>query len=89
MKPPIIKSTWWNYSVGFAGVSKWLVRFLISDSLVALLLSLLFWGVASEISSHMPLVLHLVLEGLRIKFPLNFNSLWLEDPDYCSLVQTV
>jgi hypothetical protein len=63
-------------------------RFLVYDKLVSLGIKYHSWVCNDNISDHMPVILHMELGSDTVIYPFKFNVVWLEDPDFVSLVRT-
>jgi hypothetical protein len=88
LHPSVMTPTWWNGRSGSSGISKRLDRFLLAPNLLDSQRNFCSWVVASTISDHNPICLQVGGLSRIVASPFKFNSTWLEDPDFNSLVRS-
>jgi hypothetical protein len=87
--PVILAPTWRNGRLGSDSISKRLDRFLISDQLITTDDRIRTWVDSSFLSDHAPIYLHLDSSFHKIAHPFKFNSGWLLESEFNSIVSDV
>lgn len=89
LHPPELLPTWRNGRQGTAQISKRLDRFLVAETLLPPTVRSRAWIQNHFISDHTPICLQ-IGEGRDAKgYPFKFNSHWLKEPSFISLVKSV
>jgi hypothetical protein len=81
--------TWRNGRVGADYISKRLDRFLISEHLLSLEERYRTWVNLPFLSDHAPIILHLDATTHKTTYPYKFNSNWLLEAEFNSLVAEI
>ena len=87
VEPSKLKLTWRNKRVREDQVTKRIDKFVMSENFVERQVLIKQWiGTGGE-SDHFPIFLEVRKGNLKLIIPFKFNSTWLEDPDFNSLVR--
>jgi hypothetical protein len=87
VEPLKLLPTWRNGRGGQDYIAKRLDHFFISEDLALSGIRYRTWVCNSNISDHMPVILHLEQEIGKVCYPFKFNSVWLEEPEFVNLVR--
>ena len=85
--PSSLVPTWTSGRCGVGGVAKRLDRFVMAETLFESVFKYRSWAIATRVSNHKAICLHLVFDREKNHYPFKFNPIWLVDPDFCSLVR--
>jgi hypothetical protein len=88
LHPSVMSPTWWNGRSGSLGISKRLDHFLLASNLLETQYNYRSWVFASTISDHNLICLQVDGHSRNVTPPFKFNSTWLDDPDFNSLVRS-
>ena len=82
MAPQVTGPTWRNGRIGDEGISKFLDRFLIFNSLLPSLGVYRTWTKCLELSDHFPICFEWSSPKGPFDYPFKFNRSWLDDTDF-------
>jgi hypothetical protein len=88
VQPTKLAPTWRNGRAGSAGIAKILDRFLLDDSLIGSSSKIRSWVINSTISDHNTICLQLDSFSQRSPPPFKFNTSWIKDQSFSSLIKT-
>jgi hypothetical protein len=88
MQPSHLSPTWRNGRAGSTGISKRLDRFLLDGNLLSNQCKYRSWTINSTISDHNPICLQIDFSHRKDSAPFKFNSSWLSEPDFISLIRS-
>jgi hypothetical protein len=86
-KPTKMAPTWRNGRAGTTGISKRLDRFLLEESLIGNHSKIRSWIINSTILDHNLICLQLESSTLKFPPPFKFNTSWITDLDFTSLIK--
>jgi hypothetical protein len=87
VQPTKLTPTWRNGRARTDGIAKRLDHFLLDDSLFNNNFKVRSWVINSTISDHNPICLQLDSFSHNSKPPFKFNSTWIKDQDFASLIK--
>jgi hypothetical protein len=87
VQPTKLTPTWRNGRAGSAGIEKRLDRFLLDDSLLSSSSKIRSWVINSTISNHNLIFLQLDSFSQKSPPPFKFNTTWIKDQDFSSLIK--
>jgi hypothetical protein len=88
LPPTHLSPTWHNGRTGEVGISKRLDRFLLDGNLITSQCLFRTWTINSTISDHNPICLQIDFSRRKDCAPFKFNSSWISDPDFNSLIKS-
>lgn len=89
IRPLPLAPTWTNRRSADNFMGKRLDRVLVNDSIMDFLGGPRSSTLASNISDHMPITFTWSIVGMVPGQPFKFNRIWLEDPEYTSIVDGI